>query len=123
MRAEDEITADARDGSPFSNGTEGMAWMENWCERCVHDDEERNVFCPLVTVAMLGKTPAEWIEEKPFSLGDRYTCVEFRDQDGPGDTEPQPVPDPPDQLVLLPREPYEAVRMLTALPSRKEVHA
>ena len=119
MRTEDEIQRDARPGSAFSNGYEWDCWSSKWCENCIHDDFETDKFCPLVTVAMLGdKTPAEWMFEKPLSLYDRYTCVEFQDEDGPGDTEPKPVPDPPDQEVLFPREQAEGVRMLTVEPTR-----
>jgi hypothetical protein len=38
------------------------------------------------------------------------------DGDG-GDPEPKPIADPPGQLVLAPREPFEATRMLTDWPS------
>lgn len=135
MRTLDEIIAGARDGSPFSNGTEGYAWMANWCDRCKNNNEERELWCDVLDVALFGKTPAEWIEQ-PWgqvkgepdgvlapSLGDTYHCVEFRDEDGPGDTEPKPVPDPPDQEVLFPREQAEGVRMLTTEPVPAEVHA
>ena len=106
------------DKPPFANSTEGMAWTENWCARCVHDgyglgkDEPQ---CPLLTLSFTGRTPAEWIEERgedgAWRLDDQYRCVMFRDRDDPGGREPEPVPDPPGQLTLLPREPYTGVRM------------
>ncbi|MBG0828509.1 hypothetical protein HS041_12095 [Planomonospora sp. ID67723] len=107
----DEADARAREGSPFSNGTEGYTWMGNWCGRCVHDaparrDDYANA-CPLILVALTGKTPAEWLESDPYSLADRYQCLMFRPEDDPGPDEPTPVPDPPGQLTLCPREPYE----------------
>lgn len=29
--------SEATQSRPFSNGTEGDAWMSVWCELCVHD--------------------------------------------------------------------------------------
>jgi hypothetical protein len=63
MRTEAEISAAATDGSPFSNGTEGYAWMDNWCGRCLNNDEETELWCPILTVALFGKTPSEWLEQ------------------------------------------------------------
>lgn len=60
-------------GEPaFSNGTEGDAWMANWCYQCRHEED-----CPLILVAMLGMTPAEWQEQDRLSLGNQYRCTEF----------------------------------------------
>jgi hypothetical protein len=135
VRTYAEIDAAARDGSPFSNGTEGYAWMSKWCDRCKNNDEEREIWCDILSVALLGKTPSEWFEQSwgqvegepegvvAPSLYDRYHCVEFRDEDGAGDTEPKPIPDPPDQEILFPREQAEGVRMLTVEPVRTEVSA
>jgi hypothetical protein len=123
MRTPDEIQAGARPGSPFSNGTEGVAWSAQWCGRpCAHDaafqrDEPGADGCPLLLVALTGSTPAEWLEQ-PFDehgpyAANRYHCVEFQSEgDGPG-PEPVAVPDPPGQGELWPRGPFEATRMLT----------
>lgn len=97
MRTEAEISADAKDEQPFSNGTEGYAWQDQWCCECTHDDEATELWCPILTVAILGKTPVEWIEqewgEHGPTLGDTYHCTEFEqrpDDDGPDDDEPEP---------------------------------
>jgi hypothetical protein len=127
VRTEAEIQADAKDRRPFSNGTEGYAWMDNWCYRCVHNDEEREIWCPLLTVALLGKTPAEWIDQTAdgHRLGDTYRCTEFeerRDDDGPGDDpEPEPEPTPVDenQLDLIDAYLDTAIDQLSKAP---EVH-
>lgn len=123
MRTYDEAFVAAKKETPFSNGTEGMAWMENWCFRCTHDTQEkidRGDGCPLVMVALMHRTPSEWLDQteydeqgrmKPYRLGDQFHCVEFRDVDDPGGEEPAPIPDPPDQETLLPREQFEGVRM------------
>lgn len=109
MRTEAEIQADAKDQRPFSNGTEGYTWMAYWCDECTKNDEGRELWCPLLTVALLGKTPAEWIEqpwqqikgrpegETAPSLSDKFHCTEFeqRRDDGGDDSGPEPDPGPP----------------------------
>lgn len=125
MRTYEEAWEHAVDRRPFSNGTEGYAWMDNWCYRCKNDgDHLDDPGCPLVLVALMGRTPSEWFEQpwgqirgRPEGetapvLGDTYHCAEFRDEDDDGPREPKPIPDPPGQEILLPREPYEGVRML-----------
>jgi hypothetical protein len=98
MRSHDELAASAREGSPFSNGTMGEIWMDRWCYRCKVDApyqrDESDEGCPLLLVALVGKTPAEWVE-----LGDApqdYTCTEFipDDEDGGAGGGPR-VPPPP----------------------------
>lgn len=110
MRTFEEAEAAARDGSPFSNGTDGEIWMASNCERCIHDKGTRDgsdpAGCPLVMVALLGKTPSEWMRQPEHG----YLCIEFRSEDEP-DTEPKPLPVDPDQLELIPAEPYRGVRM------------
>jgi hypothetical protein len=107
----EEADGRARKGSPFSNGTEGECWMDNNCHRCVHDAptrrDEWDKGCPLIMVALLGKTPAEWMEKNRSSLGDQYTCLFFRDEDDGGPGEPTPIPDPPGQDALFPRDGFE----------------
>lgn len=117
MRSEREIFATARDVPPFSNGTEGYGWMENWCWRpCMNPAEvawrryeegkrktppkEFPGGCPLILCALNGKTPAEWLEQPRdengcFSITSRYHCIEFiPPDDGPGGV-PTPPPGPP----------------------------
>jgi hypothetical protein len=112
MRDYEQVLADARPGKAFSNGTQYEIWSYNWCHRCAHDDPD-GPFCPLMQVAFTtDKTPAEWMADTPDAeIFADYTCVEFRDRDQGPSPEPQPIPDPPGQLLLLPREPYEATRM------------
>jgi hypothetical protein len=125
----DEANAKAREGSPFSNGFEGEHWMANNCHRCIHDKPARDgsdpTGCPLILVAYLGKTPAEWLEKNRSSLGDQYTCLYFRDEnDGPGPHEPTPIPDPPGQLTLCPRGEFERPARMFAdtMPQEVSVH-
>jgi hypothetical protein len=98
MRAYDEALAASTDRSPFANGTEGYSWQANWCDRCIHDKSARSddvqpdprngglVGCALLAVAIMDRTPAEWIDqtEHGHRLGDTYHCTEFRDEDDPG---------------------------------------
>lgn len=136
MRTEAEIFATARDEPPFSNGTEGYGWMENWCYAPCHnpievawqryEDGKRKTppkeypgGCPLLRCALLGKTPTEWIEQPRDDglscIGDQYHCIEFRGPDdgrgGGRGGEPRPRRDPPGMDGLFPK-PERRVRML-----------
>lgn len=117
----------ATDESPFSNSDEGCSWTANNCDRCIHDKPAREGryedACPLLAVAHSGRTPREWVEDKPLSLGEQYRCMYFRGEEDGGDPEPQPIPDPPGQLTIGPREPFEASRMLTIYPQPAGVPA
>lgn len=138
--------ATAADHPPFSNGTEGYGWMENWCYRpCQQPDEvawqryeagkrktaPRTSGCPLILCALAGKTPTEWLyqwEDGAQYPIDRYHCIEFRGPDGPGGTgpaagPPRPKRDPPDMDGLFER-PERRVRMLKQPePARELVDA
>lgn len=108
MRTYDEAFAVATDRTPFSNGTEGGAWTSNWCDQCVHDRSARRddvqpdpankglLGCALLAVALMGRTPAEWIDQTAngHRLGDTYHCTEFRDENGGEESEPEPEPLP-----------------------------
>jgi hypothetical protein len=132
VRTYSEAFADARDEPPFSNGTEGYDWMENWCwapchtpvekawQECEAGEREAEDWfqggCPLILVAMMGRTPSEWLPQSDF--GD-FHCIEFRGPDDLGGDEPQPVPDPPGMDALFER-PEPQVRMLVQ-PEREQV--
>jgi hypothetical protein len=120
MRTLAEIEADARDQRPFANGTEGYGWMGNWCYRpCLHDLPFQNDIsprgCPIILVAFLGKTPAEFLdgprdEQGLYSIEDQYHCIEFR-APGSGGGEPRRKPTPSGQGELFPRTGVEGPRM------------
>jgi hypothetical protein len=123
----DDAWSRAREGSPFSNSSMWEWWAERWCYRCANDGIGINKElpqCPLIAIALNNRTPAEWLTEteEQAVLGD-FRCIEFRNRDDPGSYEPKPVPDPPGQLLLLPREPFEGVRMWAAAPERESVTA
>ncbi|WP_410633321.1 hypothetical protein [Amycolatopsis sp. cmx-4-83] len=126
----DEAYARSRDVPAFSNGTEGETWMANWCYRCLRDAPHRNMGkgsgCPLILVAMMSRTPAEWLdgprdEQGRYSMADQYHCIEFKVPGGGGGGEPRPKPDPPGMDGLFPR-PERATRMFvqpTPEPARQ----
>ncbi|MGW1796872.1 hypothetical protein ACWCQN_12885 [Streptomyces sp. NPDC001984] len=116
----DRLYAEARDETPFSNGDQGYGWMAANCDRCVHDksarDDNGGEGCPLVLIALVGRTPAQWLcETEQQAIFADYTCTEFRGEDD-DDPTPRPMPTPDGQGELLPREPFEGHRMLTPLP-------
>jgi hypothetical protein len=72
MPSYDDAMDRAADRPAFSNGFEGDAWMERWCHQCRHVED-----CPLLLVAMIGMTPAEWQELNRGDLGGQYDCTKF----------------------------------------------
>lgn len=115
----EDAFARSKDTPAFSNGTEWEMWSANWCARpCTMD---KNEDCPLIMVALLGRTPAEWLPQPADRYpSDVYHCVMFRGPDDPGG-EPQPQPEPPDMDGLFER-PESATRMYIQ-PRRAEVSA
>jgi hypothetical protein len=120
VRTYAESDAAAIAGSPFSNSDEGIAWMANWCDRCVHDRPARRGDdgngCHLILIALCGKTPSEWMEgprdEKGrYSMADQYHCIEFRDERDRGGREPRSPRPVPGQGELIPRDGLEGTRM------------
>lgn len=110
VRSVEEIARDARDAMPFSNSTEWESWSAHWCDRCKVDAPARvrgdyANGCPLILIALGGKTPVEWFEQPGITL-DRYHCVEFRDEDEPN-CNPHPERPMPGQGELVPRTDYE----------------
>lgn len=112
----DALYDEARPEPAFSN-SDGYDWFAANCETCIHDREQRTGTgpgCPLVMVALMGRRPIQWLDGPGGSVVDQYRCIEYRHEDD-GPAEPTPIPDPPGQLTLAPREKFEAVRMLTPL--------
>lgn len=120
----------ASDAAPFSNSDDGRDWMDAHCGRCFHDKPARQGHdangCPLVLVALMGRTPAEWMRGDPAeqtSFADKYTCVMFRPEDEGGDPEPKPIPTPPGQGELFPRAGLEGVRLLKPYATEEQPEA
>jgi hypothetical protein len=111
---------EARDKPAFSNSDEGMNWMDANCATCIHDKPARQGDdpngCPLVLITLMGKRPLQFLdgprdEHGRYSRAGQYHCTEYRHEDD-GPTDPQPIPDPPGQLTLVPRDDYQGHRML-----------
>jgi len=106
MRTPDEIQADAVDQRPFSNMTEFEYWAGGGkgCWDCLNDDEASEKYCPILTVAVIGSWPKEWLRRtvnwKHGDASGSYEavgdCTEFEERrdDGPDEGDPQPVPGP-----------------------------
>lgn len=78
--------ADACTRRPFSNGTEGDAWMDKWCALCIHDHpmhEDTGPGCELILHAYLFDDlgwPEAWLPEPDdgsFALPPRMICGQF----------------------------------------------
>lgn len=59
--------AEATDKPAFSNGAEYDSWTYYACSPCIHEET-----CPLLDVALLGKTPAQWTAARLHE----YQCSE-----------------------------------------------
>lgn len=62
---------------PFSNGTEGEAWMSAWCEYCEHEES-----CDLLLAALLPDEfpwPEAWLPEPTgeHHLPSKMVCLAF----------------------------------------------
>ena len=117
----DALYQEARDEPAFSNSDEGMSWMDANCDTCIYEKDQRNTEtpgpgCNLILVSLMGRRPIQWIdgprdEHGSYSRAGQYHCTEYRHEDD-GPTDPQPIPDPPGQLTLVPRDDYQGHRML-----------
>lgn len=70
-----EYEPDAEEAAPFANGTEGELWMSEHCERCTFGDEEAN--CPLILLAMIGRTPRVWTRVENAGPCHTWHCPEW----------------------------------------------
>ena len=89
---------------PFSNGTEGYAWMDAWCDDCAHDHDmhtpDGEGGCPIIAESFLatydeypGAWPEVWLPEPDDGkhyLPSRLVCLHF-EPCGPcgGDRQPE----------------------------------
>lgn len=82
--------AEAARGVPFSNGTEGDAWMSKWCAFCVHDHTSHDGTytdggCTIVLWMMTAESWSAYPEclipepdDGSFSLPSRMVCTKFQ---------------------------------------------
>lgn len=102
----------AKDTPAFSN-SDGYAWLDHWCGDCIHDrgarDEDGDgAGCPLVLIALSGRTPNEWTLPKDApDWSSNYECSMYEEEPGPvaeveGAAERLvPVPVLPGQVALF----------------------
>jgi hypothetical protein len=64
--------ANATDTAPFPDGYSGEVWMTEHCDRCAH-----TVDCPLILLAVIGRTPHIWTERTNAPLSHRWHCPEW----------------------------------------------
>lgn len=99
-----------------SNGTEGMQFMSEFCDHCIHENHEKGKFCKIVGMTMALDPfeegyPTEW---KYDALG-HPTCTAYvnwnwdtdGDPDDPDNPKAPPPPPDPNQLHLFPLYPNE----------------
>lgn len=91
-----------------SNGTEGMYFMDKFCDNCIHENPESGKSCDLIAMSMCydindTEYPKEWC----YNDKDEPTCTKWIKWDwgkngDPNDPENPlaPLPDNPDQLVM-----------------------
>jgi hypothetical protein len=88
MRTEEEIAADAKDETPFSNMSMFEYWAAANCGRgngCKHDSawggapQEPEVWCPLITVSLGEKTLKEWQDADGETAAE---CKAYEETDG-----------------------------------------
>jgi hypothetical protein len=136
VRTIKQIQADADStAAPFSNGTEFEMWADTNCYECINDtmgvaSPDPEVFCPILSAALLGGWPKEWLRrdltwtdkdgvEHSYKVVD--TCTEFeerRDGRGGNDT-PKPSPPPAEcdgQLDIIDAYVDTAIAELTPKP-------
>ena len=96
-----------------SNGTEGMMFMENYCEQCLHEkwihtQNDNDLKCEILSNTMIytikdKEYPSEWI----YNENEKPTCTKFKkwdwdNNDGDDLNEPPESPtDDPNQLMLF----------------------
>ena len=69
-------------GLPFmpSNGEEGSFFEEAFCETCVHEIPETEIWCEIHTDALVGEQPKEWTHDEEGIP----TCTKYKRR-GDGD--------------------------------------
>lgn len=82
-----------------SNGTEGDYFMAEWCDRCVNDDYDNDVYCHILGATMaFDKNEEGYPKDTWVYFNGKPTCLAFKDQD---DDEPELPPVDPSQLDMF----------------------
>jgi len=64
-----------------SNGTEGDSFIEEWCERCQHEDVENEILCPILTATYAyyvddPNYPGQWC----YDANGRPVCPSYKEK-------------------------------------------
>lgn len=99
-------------GQPFqpSNGTEGMVFMDAFCDRCIHehpDPEQQQPKCNIIMLTMCyspgeKEYPEEWVyNDEGWPVCAKWKFWNWgKDDDGNWNDPPPIYPDDPNQLCL-----------------------
>jgi len=94
----------------WANSVERNAWVEKHCARCFQTDEAaKRVLgsgdgCPHLRRGDANRLPRVWKKRRNTTMGDTYTCSEFRKE--PPVNRRATVPDQTPPLFDLPEAPY-----------------
>jgi len=92
-----------------SNGTEGMIFMEAFCEQCIHDHSPSEKFCDILTESMCfspgdKEYPKEWVyNEEGWPVCTKWQKWDWGDGYGGWNEPPETPYEPqdPNQLMLF----------------------
>lgn len=96
-----------------SNGTDGMVFMDAFCDNCIHQhpDPDKTPQCDdILLQSLIGEQPAEWIfNKRGWPICTKWKFWDWNGRDGDDINEPPP-PEPfnPRQLIF----PYDLVGLL-----------
>jgi len=62
-----------------SNGTEGMDFIDVFCDQCIHDDPENNVYCDILSKTLIFKiNDPQYPDEWQYNENGEPVCTAFK---------------------------------------------
>jgi hypothetical protein len=63
------------------NGASGDAFIEEWCEKCQHDDMENEILCPILTATFSfdvddPRYPGQWC----YDVNGHPVCISYKER-------------------------------------------
>lgn len=99
-----------------SNGTEGMMFTDEYCDKCIHDNPEKGKYCKILSASLMYEKkeegyPKEWVyDSQGYPTCKAYVNWNWGTDGDPDDPDnplaPPPPPDP-NQLSIFPLYPTE----------------
>lgn len=95
-----------------SNGTEGMCFIEKWCDNCIHEKynhtmNDNDKKCDILSRSMIydlkdKEYPNEWVQDENGARCTAWTKWDWGNDGDPDDRDnpKTPIPDDPNQLVM-----------------------